>query len=136
MKQPDHDLENYLREFQPRQPRALPEIPQHKIWQWPRLAAAAILAIACGTATWFAVSRYPSPYRESPAQTFQEPANSLEFPAVTEKSAVSHIYTRAELQRLALEDPAKFDAALFAAAANSLPRFTEPNSLLSILAKD
>jgi len=132
MKQPDHDLENYLREFQPRQPRALPEIPQHKIWQWPRVAAAALIAIIFGTAVWFAASRG----RHSSTQTVRQPANSSAWQVTTGKSRTSHQYTRAELQRLALEDPAKFDAALFAAAANSLPRFTEPNSLLGILAKD
>ncbi len=127
MNKADQDFEDYLREFRPRQPRALPEVPVENTSQWQRFAAAAILAIACGSSVWFAASRY----KQSPAQISSQPTTqSLAFPV----TACS--YSRAELQRLALEDPAKFDAALFDAAQNSLPSFTQPSSLLSILAKD
>lgn len=127
MNKPDRDFENYLHNFHPRQPRALPQSPAEKTWQWRRLAAAAIVAITCGGAVWFSVSRY----KPSSTTAIRQAINlrsSGNLPAQT--------FSRAELQRLALEDPAKFDAALFAAAPNSLPSFTEPTSLLRVLAQD
>ena len=127
MKKSDHDFENFLRDFHPRQPRALPQFPAEKPWQWRRLAAAAIVAITCGGAVWFSASSY------RPSSTI---ATRPVISGPSSASLPGQTFSRAELQRLALEDPAKFDAALFAAAPNTLPRFTEPNSLLSILAKD
>jgi hypothetical protein len=127
MNKADRDFENFLRDFHPRQPRALPEFPAEKPWQWRRLAAAAIIAITCGGAVWFSAVRYrPS------ATTATRPATNGPPPA----SVPAAIFSRAELQRLALEDPAKFDALLFAVAPNSLPSFTEPTSLLRVLAQD
>src|SRR6266446_4253948 len=40
MEQHDKQLENYLREFQPRRPRALPMSEKDPILMWRRLAAA------------------------------------------------------------------------------------------------
>ncbi|HZC65641.1 MAG TPA: hypothetical protein VE545_03650, partial [Candidatus Dormibacteraeota bacterium] len=57
MNQRDHDFENYLREFKPRLPRALPELSVENMGQWQRLAAAALVFIACGSAVYFAASR-------------------------------------------------------------------------------
>lgn len=127
MNKPDRDFENYLRDFRPRQPRALPEFPAEKSWQRRRLAAAAVVAITCGGAVWFSASRYGSSSTTATGQAISRPSSA---------SLPAQIFSRAELQRLALEDPAKFDAALFAAAPNTLPRFTEPNSLLRILAEN
>ena len=125
MNKPDQDFEIYLREFTPRQPRALPDAPVENTWQWQRLAAAALIAVTCGSSVWFAASRY----KPSPAQiSSQPPAQNLALPLA------ARTYSRAELQRLALEDPAKFDDAVVAAAQNSLPRFTEPASSLRVLA--
>jgi hypothetical protein len=123
MNQSDHELENYLREFKPRQPRALPELPVNP-WHWRRLAAAAVLALACAASLWFATSR-------SAVETARlHTAQNLEaYPAMRPLSAVY-------LERLALEDPSKFDAALTAASQDTLPSFTGPNSLLAVLAKD
>jgi hypothetical protein len=127
MNKSDREFENYLRSFHPRRPRALPQFPAENSWQWRRLAAAAIVAVTCGGAVWFSASRYKPSSTTATRQAINRPS-AASLPAQT--------FSRAELQRLALEDPAKFDAALFAAAPNTLPRFTEPNSLLSILAKD
>jgi hypothetical protein len=127
MNKSDQDFENYLREFRPRQPRAMPDAPVENAWQWQRLAAAALLAITCGSSVWFTASRY----HQSPTQISSQPTTrNLASPLA------ARTYSRAELRRLAVEDPAKFDAALFAAAQNSLPRFTEPSSLLRVLAQD
>jgi hypothetical protein len=127
MNKSDHDFETFLRDFHPRHPRALPESPAEKPGHWRRLAAAAVVAITCGGAVWFSASRYKPSSITATRQAINRPS-AASLPAQT--------FSRADLQRLALEDPAKFDAALFAAAPNTLPRFTEPNSLLSILAKD
>ena len=126
MNKSDRDFEHYLRNFHPRQPRALPQFPAEKPWQWQRLAAEAVIAITCAGAVWYSASRF----RPSAAATRQ----GINRPYFASYSAQT--FSRAELQRLALEDPAKFDAALFAAAPNSLPRFTEPTSLLRVLAQD
>jgi hypothetical protein len=127
MNKSDHDFETFLRDFHPRQPRALPQSPAEKPWHWRRLAAAAVIAITCGSALWFSASRYKPSSTAATRQTINRPS-AASLPAQT--------FSRAELQRLALEDPAKFDAALFAAAPTSLPSFTEPSSLLRVLAQD
>jgi hypothetical protein len=124
MNKSDRDFENFLRDFHPCQPRALPEFPAEKLWQWRRLAAAAIIAITCGGAVRFSASRYKPSLTTATRQATSGPPPTVP------------IFSRAELQRLALEDPAKFDAVLFAVAPNSLPRFTEPTSLLRTLAQD
>jgi hypothetical protein len=127
MNKSDRDFENYLRDFHPHEPRALPEFPVEKPWLWRRLAAAAIVAITWGGAVWFSASRYRPSSTTATRQAINGPSPT---------SAPAQIFTPSELQRLALEDPAKFDAALFAAAPNSLPSFTEPTSLLRVLAQD
>jgi hypothetical protein len=127
MNQSDRDFENFLRDFHPRQPRALPECSAEKPGQWRRLAAAAIIAITCGGAVWFSAARY----RPSSTTAMRQAKNGPPPAGVS-----APMFSRAELQRLALEDPAKFDALLFAVAPNSLPSFTEPTSLLRVLAQD
>jgi hypothetical protein len=127
MSQADRDFENFLRNFHPRQPRALPEFPAEKPWQWRRLAAAAIIAVTCGGAVWFSARRCPPS-----STTATREAKNGPPPA----SVPAPIFSRAALQRLALEDPANFDALLFAVAPDSLPSFTKPTSLLRVLAQD
>jgi hypothetical protein len=124
MNQEDHNFENYLREFKPRQPRALPEITVSRQWHWQRLAAAAVIVVACGSAIWFTNERH----EQSSLQGLQQRVPSAS-PAIRAQSY-------AALQRLALEDPARFDAALSAASQNILPRFDKQDSTLRVLAKD
>jgi hypothetical protein len=121
----DRDFENFLREFHPRQPRALSEYPRP--WQWRRLAAAAIVATTCGGAVWFAYARV------APSQV--QSAQQAELQNVPE-TRVTRPASVFGLQRLALENPAKFDAELIAVSQTMLPRFTESRSSLRILAKD
>src|SRR5260370_37332959 len=53
MENNDRKFEEYLGEFRPRKPRALPELIVHR-QVWPRrLAAAAAIAISLGASLWF-----------------------------------------------------------------------------------
>src|SRR5260370_7847760 len=53
MENNDRKFEEYLGEFQPRKPRALPELIVHR-QVWPRrFAAAAAIAISLGASLWF-----------------------------------------------------------------------------------
>jgi len=124
MENHDQKFEEFLREFQPSRPQALPEVPIANTWNWQRLAAAAIVIFACGSGFWFAGSHHAS----SPAPTSQQ--------STAQPVHVTLIMSTAYLQRLALEDPAQFDAALAVAAQTTLPRFDGPNSSLGLLAKD
>ncbi|MGA2421640.1 MAG: hypothetical protein ABSG69_16305 [Candidatus Acidiferrum sp.] len=135
MQNHDQRFEEFLREFEPTRPQAFPEMLVANPWNWQRLAAAAIVIIACGSGFWFASPRS----QHLSTQSFQQGeilSPSQAFAGSSPSSRINRNYSRAELQRLALEDPAKFDAALFAAAPNTLPSFTHPGSLLSVLAKD
>lgn len=124
MNQPDHDFENYLREFKPRQPRALAAPPAGGVWAWQRFAAAALIFITCGSAVWFAASRDEQGFGQ----------NSQQRVAPSKLAVAAHPY--ASLQRLALEDPSRFETDVSAASRNILPRFDGPDSTLRVLAKD
>jgi hypothetical protein len=123
----DGDFENFLRDFRPRQPRALSGSPGERTWQWRRLAAAAAVAITCGGAVWFVSPRVVPPQ--------VQPAQPREVENVSE-TLVARPASVFGLQRLALENPGKFDAELMAISQTMLPRFSESRSLLRILAKD
>jgi hypothetical protein len=115
MDQRDEQFESFLREFQPRYPRALPAvIPSQSIWM-PRLAAAAVVLIVIGLSFW-SLSRKPS----------------VSSAMSTEGSNLSP----AALMRLALEDPARLDAVLDSSARSELPRFDSKDSALRVLAKE
>ena len=124
MENHDQRFEEFLREFAPSRPRAWPETRVANPWHWQRLAAAAIVIIACGSGSWFAGSHYV----QSPASTSEQ--------STAQAVPVTLVMSAAYLQRLALEDPAQFDAALAAAAQTTLPRFDGPHSALGLLAKD
>jgi len=130
----DQQFENFLREFTPAQPRALPEQPEtlHElrrlafVWQ-RRLAAAAGIAIAAAGSLWF-VSRRPESSQAKVLQPTPEQAR-IHKPH-------SGIHATLMLTKLAVEDPAQFETVLTAASQNILPRFDGPNSSLRVLAKD
>ena len=130
----DEQFENFLREFTPAQPRALPEQSEalHELRQSPfvwqrRLAAAAGIAIVAAGAAWFA-SRRPESSQAKVLQPTPEQAR-IHKPD-------SGIHTTLMLTKLAVEDPAQFETALTAASQDILPRFDGPNSSLRVLAKD
>jgi hypothetical protein len=107
-------FEDYLREFEPRRPRALPFVG--KFAKVRRAAAGATALAACAAAVWLVARR---------------PTTVLQGDAVTETQAIS----ARELTRLALEDPAEFERALAAASREMLPGFEGVDSGLKSLAK-
>jgi hypothetical protein len=122
MNEHDHEFENYLREFTPRRPRAL---PSHSVGslQVRRLAAAAILAISLSSVVWVAFSN----------------KRSSSVPQLTdERTRQQQDWLQLSLiqwTRLAEQDPRALDAELNEASRKSLPAFNEANSSLHALAK-
>jgi|HubBroStandDraft_4_1064222.scaffolds.fasta_scaffold154937_2 hypothetical protein len=133
MNEHDEQLEDFLREFTPAQPVALPNPPETLreigepalVWQ-RRLAAAAAIAIAAAGSAWFA-SRKPvsllSKFAQPQSQTAQ-----VDKAAGKNRAALM-------LTKFALEDLARFDEALSQTTPAGLPRFDQPNSSLHVLAQ-
>ena len=111
------ELENYLREFQPRAPRALPVIGRSLLWH--RLAAAVVL-FASGSFSLWAV------WHRSTVVPAIRPENGA---ALTHESTVS-------LTRLALEDPSEFASRMDRRSAETLEHFERADSALRVLAQD
>jgi hypothetical protein len=123
----DEQFEEYLREFQPRRPRALPEPSIHRQVSLRRLAAAAVVMSALGAALWSV--------RQKPAsQQARDLTNDR--PVALEKQTPRRALSIVELTHLAVENPSRLDAALEAAQENRLPRFDRRDSALRILAKE
>lgn len=127
MENNDKKFEEYLGEFQPRKPRALPQriIPKTK---WARrLAAVAAVTIALGASLWSV--------RQKPAghETRNVTSNR---PIATVKQTPRRALSLVVLTHLALENPSGLDAALEATQENRLPRFDRKDSALRILAQE
>jgi hypothetical protein len=133
MEQNERDLEDFLRVFRPRQPRALPsvpaEIPAHvrDHHRWQRLAAAVLLTIA-GTASAWLASRQKTP---TPFPTVLKTAVSSKA-----RNSSNSLPSLVPLERLALEDPSQFDATMSAASRRMLQHVDGSDPLLRALAKD
>ena len=118
-------FENFLREFEPHQPRALPCAEQTATANRARRATAgAIALLGLAASIWLALTR-PAQRSEGVGE---KRAESLEAPTMP-LSALS-------LRRLAAADPEKLDAVLDAAARRSLPDFRRPDSSLHALTKE
>ena len=117
-------FEDFLREFEPRRPRAL---PAPRAYWTNRLAAAAIVIFALTTSTWFSFSQTNHSKSEIAIQGHKKiPPQRIQ----TKK------YSSVLLTRQAAEDPDHLDALLDAIPNNRLPRFDQKNSALHILAKE
>ena len=121
----DFNLEVFLREFEPRRPRALPS--QNVEWRaWHRIAAAAALILALSAATvWIA-------WRRAAKRSRTQTAASNVASAVNPEHQPSTI----ELTRAALDDGREFDNEMDSLARRSLPGFKRTDSALRVLAKD
>lgn len=122
MNAPDSKFENFLREFKPWRPRALPSDSAREL-QRRRLAAAAVLAISLGGVTWFAFSNKRS------ASVSHLPA------APTQGQDEWRQFSLIQWTRLAEQDPRALEVKLNEASRKSLPAFSEANSSLRALAK-
>ena len=122
----DQQFENYLREFQPRRPAALPREQTPRAYWTNRLAAAAIVVLALGASVWFLFEPTDgsrSQITRSRSQSTSPPGRETPPPLVV-------------LTRQAAEDPEHLDALLDSLPQTRLPRFDQNNSALQILAKE
>ena len=118
-------FEQFLREFEPRRPRALPAMVESQ-WEWRRLAAAVAVLVALSSSTWFAVHQKVSRQIEPVSNTV---AGSVHTKSTARFSAL-------QLRQIATEDPARFDAALIEESRRVLPDFRASKSTLRVLAKE
>jgi len=116
----DEQLENFLREFQPRRPRALPGAQQVWLMRFA-MAGAAIAIFLVGGSLWFILKRAAEPRVDLVEKTQEQTQPRLALLPLT---------------RLALEDPARADEVLAAASREMLPDFRGSDSTLGVLAKE
>jgi hypothetical protein len=127
MENDDKGFEEYLSEFEPRKPRALPsEDISKRVWL-RRFAAAATIAIALGTSLWYA--------RKKNALNRGEFAAKTAIVTPDTKSAPQPL-SLLPLTKLALEKPEQLDAELARASRRVLPDFRGSESTLRVLAKE
>jgi hypothetical protein len=122
MNENDRQFEDFLREFKPRRPRALPD--DRAIGLHPRrLAAAAVLVVSLGSMSWFAFKnkRPTTPQLSSDQLTYRQGGPPK--------------LTLIQWTRLAEQDPKALETTLDEASRKSLPGFNDPNSSLRVLAK-
>lgn len=122
MNENDRQFEDFLREFIPLRPRALPD--DLAIGLHPRrLAAAAVLVVSLGSMAWFVFNN------KRPA-TLQLVSDQF-----THRQGNPPKLTLVQWTRLAEQDPKALEATLNEASRKSLPGFNDPNSSLHLLAK-
>jgi hypothetical protein len=122
----DRKFEAFLREFEPRSPRPLPQAESTSL-SWPRLAAAAALILAVGaTSLW--IGRHHIQTRHAGGQP---PALSVTGAAANQQPMSTIALTRA-----ALENSPDFDREMDDISRRSLPRFDRKDSMLRVLAKE
>jgi hypothetical protein len=123
----DERFEKYLGEFQPRRPRALPELAVHRQISLRRIAAGAVATIAVGASLWFVGRKNKWSGGELGEK---KPA------AVQETKSAPQPLPLLPLTQLALENPEKLEAELTRASQRMLPDFRGSESTLRVLAKE
>jgi hypothetical protein len=116
----NEQLERFLREFQPRRPRALPSAPQVWLRRFA-VAAAAIAIVLGGGSLWLILKKAAEPRVDLAVKTDQE---------------ARHPVGLLPLTQLALEDPVRMDQVLSAASREMLPDMQGGDSTLRVLAKE
>lgn len=128
MPKPDHDIEGYLKEFQPRAIRAL-QLARPTAHPWAgRMAVAALAAVmvlAIGISLWDAHRKTSKPRHPGTVRDVRTAATELRSPR-----------SRFWLTRLALEDDSSFDALMTSESRIMLPDLHREQSTLRILAKE
>jgi len=122
----EQQFENYLKEFELKKPRALPELEAPPA-NWRRLAAAAAVVLLCGTSLWRGL-------REKP--TVRIASSDIPQKSTTDKTAGEPKKTVLELRKVALEDSARFEVMLARESQVALPGFSARDSALRALTKE
>jgi len=112
------ELENYLREFNPRAPRALS--PANQSQNCRRLAAAIAIFFLASASFWGAFRRAERNMAAVHVKITESPVTVSTIP----------------LTKLALENPQEFETVISDASVRTLPKFTRPDSSLQALAKE
>lgn len=115
----DEQLEDFLREFQPRTPRALPNVRQVRLRRFT--VAAAATAIFLGGSLWVFLKKAARPRVDLAVKTQEQTQPRLALLPLT---------------RLALEDPARTDQVLSTASREMLPDMQASDNTLRVLAKE
>jgi len=123
----DRKFEAFLRKFEPRSPRPLPQA-ETLSRSWPRLAASAALILAVGGASLW-IGRH---HMRANRTDSQPSALSVSGVAPNQQEPISTI----TLTRAALDNSPEFDRAMDDMAWRSLPRFDGKDSMLRVLAKE
>jgi hypothetical protein len=127
MKEHDAQFENFLREFQPRRPCALPvALAAKTIWQ-RRLYAAAVITVTISFSLWF-LHQGPPSHKDLTAA-----GNTQVLP---DAGPAAETLSLLPLTQLALEDPARLDTVLTEASRHVLPSLRGNQSTLRVLAKE
>jgi hypothetical protein len=114
----EEQFENYLREFEPKKPRALSELAAPLNWR--RLAAAIAIFFLGATSLWNVFHHQNR--KKVDTKVFVE---QMPVPAST-----------ISLTKLAVENPSDFEATLDARALKTLQRFDRADSSLRALARE
>ena len=127
MKEHDEQFENFLREFQPRRPRALPAgFAAKPIWH-RRLCAAGLITVTMGVSLWFLRQK----------STSRRDLISVDNPQfLLYAKPAPEALSMFPLTQLALEDPARLDTVLTEASRHVLPSLQGSESTLRVLAKE
>jgi hypothetical protein len=110
----DEKFEHYLREFEPKKPRALPKLEVVPV-KWRRLAAAAAMVFVCGSCLWIGL-------KEKQVEKNSKPPSAWKM--------------RIVLTNRALQNPESLEASLEEQTKGSLPRLDGQESTLRVLAKE
>ena len=124
----DDELEAYLRQFRPRQPRPPREMVGLSQRQRGILASAALIAIAGGIVL--------SMLRHQPSLPVQPAAVPSPVRAANARDDVARTFTLGRLTALGQSDPEELEAVLTAGSAHLLPHVERTDSTLHALAKD
>jgi hypothetical protein len=123
--QNNEQFEKFLREFQPRHPRALPEMG-HRQWS-RRLAASAAIVLSLAASVWFTLIQAAN--RTGRISSYRPISSAITDKYLTPRNITS-------LTQLSLNDPSRFDATLNEASRHQLPNFSNRDGTLHVLAKE
>ncbi len=123
----DEKFEDFLRQFRPREPRALPAIKRTgaSSTEWWLRIAAGLLLIVGGFFWMYRIGKTPTQNTTNQTQI---------YPAA--KTNVAQSIALGRMTRLMLEDPAKADAELDKASSQLLPDVKRSHGALGALAAE